>query len=263
MAPKIWRTSRIVLASTLAAAWAVASPAWSQSENMTLLGQRDAYSWHSGVWGFTHPNGTELAIIGTADGTSFVNVTNPATLTEVAFIPGPNSIWREIRTWQNYAYISTEGGGGLQIVNMTNPLSPVLANTYGAAFSTCHSLNLDDQNGYLYCNGTNNGLNILSLANPVNPIVVGTYTDCYVHDSYARNGLAYFASIFDCDLMVADVSHLPALTILATVHYPGAATHNVWLTDDGNYLLSTDEAGGGHIKVWDVSDPANPVQVAE
>ncbi|MCH8069816.1 MAG: choice-of-anchor B family protein, partial [Candidatus Marinimicrobia bacterium] len=169
------------------------------------LGQRDAFEFLgnldytqevSDVWGYSAPDGTELAIVGTYTGTSFVDAsTDPTQLTEVAFISGPGSIWRDIKTFSHYAYIVTEGGGGLQIVDLADPMNPVLTSTYTTSFSSAHNLFIDES-GFAYIVGSNvanGGLHILDLSNPENPIVAGNWSDRYVHDVYVRNDTAYAA----------------------------------------------------------------------
>src|ERR1700752_2688182 len=60
------------------------------SHNVVLLGHVDSYEFHSDVWGYRAPDGTELAIVGTREGTSVVDATNPGTAHEIAFFPGPS-----------------------------------------------------------------------------------------------------------------------------------------------------------------------------
>lgn len=220
----------------------------------------------SNLWGYSAPEGTELAIVGTFTGTSFVDVsTDPAQPREVAFIPGPGSPWREIKTYSHYAYIVTEGGGGLQIVDLANPKQPVLASTYSASFSSAHTLFISED-GYAYINGSNvanGGLHILSLANPVRPTVAGNWSNWYVHDVYVRGNTAYAASIFNGSLDFIDVSNKANPRLLVSHRYPGAFTHNVWLTDDGNYALTTDETVGGFVNIWNIADIRNIELVAQ
>ena len=246
---------------------AVVGTGRAQSENVTLLGHLDNHhsAGYSGIWGYTAPNGTELAIIGVYDGTSFVNVTDPANPVEVAFIGHPGTIWTEIRTFGHYAYFSNDqSASGLGIVDLVDPLHPVLVR-FHTAFSTCHSLHMDTQTGYLYCNGcSSNRTFILNVgANPTNPPTVAIFSDYYVHDSYSRDGIAYFAAISDGALGIENFSSPPTFINQSFIQYPGAATHNCWLTDDSRYLLTTDETSGGHLKVWDVLDKTNPTQVSE
>ncbi|MCC7144317.1 MAG: choice-of-anchor B family protein [Candidatus Eisenbacteria bacterium] len=241
------------------------APVQAQSHNVTLLSNRDAYDFHSGVWGYSAPNGVELAIIGTDLGVSFVDVTNPSAPNEVAYFPHPSTIWTEIRTYGRYAYWSNDDqADGLGIVDLSNPLSPVFVG-FHTAFTTCHSLHIDTQRGWLYCNGCpGNQTFILDVgANPTNPPTVAVFSDYYVHDSYSRDGISYFAAIFDGALGIEDFTNPPTFTGQSFTQYPGGATHNCWLTDDSNYLLTTDETTGGHLKIWDVQDLTAPQQISE
>ena len=83
-----------------------------------MLANVDLGSSHSDVWGWSDGT-TYVAIIGHFGGTRFFDVTNPASPSLIANIPGPGSSWRDIKTYQDHAYIVTEGfgtGEGLQIV---------------------------------------------------------------------------------------------------------------------------------------------------
>ncbi|HWN83033.1 MAG TPA: choice-of-anchor B family protein, partial [Candidatus Udaeobacter sp.] len=223
---------------------------------------------YSGNWGYTAPNGVELAISGTASGTSFIDATVPTAPVEVAFIPGPASIWREIATYGPYAYIVTEAdGAALQVVSLVNPLNPVLVNTLNppqVPFSRAHEIKADRATGRLYVAGTHDGsplsgLKIFDLiANPIQPTYLGVwpesgYTiDNYVHDLSIQNGLAYCASIYTGFVYVLNVSNPTHPTSVTSWTYPTAFTHNTWPTADGSFLVTTDENTGGHLRSWDL-----------
>ena len=103
--------------------------------NMSELGYLDLVSLHnsdaSDIWGYVDGSGNEYAIVGLNDGTSIVDVTDPANPFEVFFEPGMNSIWRDIKTWGNYAYVTTEEPQGLLIIDLsTLPGNPNLTTTY-------------------------------------------------------------------------------------------------------------------------------------
>jgi len=221
-------------------------------------GGRGAYA---ACWGYTAPDGTELAIIGSVVGTEFYDVTNPHQVRSVASIDGPTSQWREMQTWSHYAYIVTEGGGGMQIVDLANPQQPVEIAGFDDTFSTAHTIHIAA--GFAYVNGTNNGLRILDLANPELPVDVGGWNVRYTHDCYVRGDRAYLANINSGGFTILDVSDKSAPQELGFTSYGGAATHNCWTTDDGEYLLTTDETGGGHLRVWDVRNPRSTIMVAE
>lgn len=224
---------------------------------------RDVYSE---VWGYSAPDGTELAIIGVLDGTSFVDVTNPRQPMEVLFHPGISSPWREMSTWDHYCYIVTEGGGGMDIVDLSNPHHPFFSATFDSTFDTAHTIGIHD--GYAYVNGTRrngilSGMRILDLSNPARPRDVGAYTGRYVHDMYERGNRAYLANILDGGFTILEVSDKAHPYELSFTPYVGAATHNCGLTKDSRHLLTTDETDGGHLRIWDVTNPARPSQETE
>src|SRR4051812_30502821 len=71
------------------------------------------------IWGYVDSQNNEYALVGTQTGISIVDVTNPANPVEKTTVSGPNSQWREIRSKGNFAFVTTEGGGGLQIVDLS------------------------------------------------------------------------------------------------------------------------------------------------
>ena len=97
------------------------------SMNLVLMG---TYEWNntegSDIWGWVDPNGNEYALVGLNDGFSVVDVTNGTNPIEMFYIPDLNSTWRDIKTWNNYAYVTTEADAGLLIVD----LNDMTGNTY-------------------------------------------------------------------------------------------------------------------------------------
>src|SRR5262245_39846779 len=94
---------------------------WAQGfYNMELLSQTDEFAGGRGAyascWGYTAPDGTELAIIGTVNGTAIYDVSDPRRPVQVASIDGPRSQWREMQTWSHYCYVVTEGVGARKSV---------------------------------------------------------------------------------------------------------------------------------------------------
>ena len=86
---------------------------------MSLLGYVD-YPLTNGIdiWGYVDSSGNEYAIVGLRDGVSFVDVTDPTNPDEKFFIPDIYSVWRDIKTWNNYAYVTTESDTGLLIIDL-------------------------------------------------------------------------------------------------------------------------------------------------
>ncbi len=232
--------------------------------NCVLKGHLDYVDQLSNVWGYEQ-NGREYAIVGTYNGTSIVDVTDPTTPTELFFVDGANGIWREPKTWSHYAYISNETSGGLLIIDLANLPASIthsfwtggtLPNGTTYTNNTTHDLFVDN-NGYLYLTGSNqyNGLVILDLnANPTNPPIVGLYTGAYVHDGFARNDTAWVGQIYAGNFAVLDVSNKANPVVLATKSTPNNFTHNCWLTDEGDYLFTTDEKTGAYVAAYNVSN---------
>ncbi len=215
----------------------------------------------SDIWGYSD-GATHLAIMGSRTATLFIDVTNPFNPALAALIPGPSSPWRDIKTYQNYAYIVTEGSGsgsGMQIVDLSDPLNPQLVNTYATNFTTTHNLWIDQQRGHAYLVGTNNGTRIVDLSNdPENPVEIASWTDRYVHDAYVIDNIAYFAEIFNGIHEIFEASDVTDLQLLASWTTPDAFTHNSWVSDDGTLLITSDEQPSGHLAIYDISDLSGP-----
>ncbi|RMH05351.1 MAG: choice-of-anchor B family protein [Planctomycetota bacterium] len=239
---------------------AAAPAAPAQGNGITLLAKIKSYQEYNDVWGYTAPNGDEYAIVGTNTGTAFYDCSNPSAPVEVGFVPGPTSIWRDMKTYGHYAYIVTEGGGGVQIVDLANPANPVLVKTWGAQFWThAHNIAIDTGAGRAYVCGTNNGMRVLDLsANPETPSLVDTYWSPYVHDLHVQNGQAHLAEIYDGRYRLVNVAGggFPTRDSAIT---PGRFTHNTWASADDTLCVTTDEVNGGRIALYDVSNPNNIV----
>lgn len=238
--------------------------------NMQLLGHLNYQTLHnsgcSNLWGYTDEQGNEYAIVGANKGTSIVNINNPNNLTEVYFLPDSNSVWREVRVWGDYAYISTEANAGLRIIDLSPlPQSNNLTFTTffgppGNQWQTVHSLNIDE-NGILYIHGANRGNKGTFMydlnSNPTNPPEVGVYDAYYTHDSYARGDTLYNAHILDGFFTVLDISNKANPVLLAQQTTPFNFTHNCWLSTNGKYLFTTDEKSNAYIAAYDISDLSN------
>jgi choice-of-anchor B domain-containing protein len=229
---------------------------------------------YNGCWGYVAPNGREYAILGTYTGTAIIDITNTDSIREITHITGPTSIWREMRTYKNRAYVVSEGGGGVQIINLANlPNSANLIRSFNHTNGSKnilrnHTIEIFD--GYMYLNGSANwspgGVLIFSLANPDTPVYVGQYQQEYAHDSYVKGNRLYAAAINSPGgLNIADITTKANPVHITKITYTGAGTHNAWTTTDGNYVITTDEIGSTakNLKIWNVSSisppPTSPV----
>ena len=86
------------------------------------LGEMNA-SGGNDSWGWTDPdNGKEFALIGLDNGTAFIDVSDPVNPVYLGKLPTytSSSIWRDIKVYNNYAFIVSEAGGhGMQVFDLT------------------------------------------------------------------------------------------------------------------------------------------------
>lgn len=243
---------------------------------------------HNGAndcWGYVSGSGREYAIIGLSQGTAFVEVTDPGDPIIIGVIAGPTSIWRDIKVYQNYAYAVSEGGQGIQVIDMSaidsgtvSFLGTVLT---GGVFAT-HNVAINEDSGYLYrCGGSSNGLRIYDLTtNPASPTFVTSWTDRYVHDAqivsytegpYAGREIAFCCGGFnggwvDTGLIILDVTDKQNIMELSVATYGNAAySHQGWLSPDRHYFYLDDEIDERDglnpvttTRIIDVSDLENP-----
>lgn len=221
----------------------------------------------AGNWGYTTASGRRFALTGTSAGTSIVEVTDPARPIVRALVAGPASPWREIKTYGEYVYVTTEAPYGIDIISMKDPDHPEKVRTLDRTVLSAHSLWIDDERGLLFANGVNGrsgGMHILDVGgNPEDPEEVGAFADFYVHDSYSRGTTLFASAINDGFLALLDVTdprHVREITRFAT---GGRFTHNSWLTRDGRYVFTTDERPGRPLEGWDIGDPLAPRKVSE
>ncbi|WP_145199180.1 choice-of-anchor B family protein [Planctomycetes bacterium Poly30] len=212
------------------------------------------------IWGYVSPSGREYALVGAERATIIVEVTNPDLPTIVGSIPGPSSIWRDIRTYTDRAYSVTEAGDGIQVIDLSSVDAGIvtLERTVTTGGSTAsHNVVVDTDSGFLYrCGGSGHGLRIYDLSNPGNPTYVATWDDRYVHDAqvvtytsgpYAGKEIAFCCSGFnsgwvDPGLSVLDVTNKQNIVQLAQVSYPGGVySHQGALSEDRQLFYLGDE----------------------
>jgi choice-of-anchor B domain-containing protein len=226
----------------------------------------------SNIGGYVDAQGNEYALLGHPDGLSIVNVTDPVNPYQVFMVPTPSpgalnntNNWREVKTMGNYAYVVTEAGGGLQIINLTDLPNNYQVKTWtgdgiiNGLLGQIHALHVDDNHVYLY--GTwaaaNGGMVIADISDPWNPSYVGRYDQFYVHDGYVRADTVYAAQIYQGNIAIIDVSDKANPQVVNTIQTPTAFPHNTWLSDDSKTLFTTDENTGSYLASFDVSDKQN------
>lgn len=234
------------------------------------------------IWGYTDSAGVEYALVGTTAGVSIVDVSG-VTPQKLQFIQGPYSIWRDLKTWSHYAYVTHDNPfvwntipeQGLLVIDLDSVQQPnakfqalnfAIPDTMGGydTLKTAHNLYIDE-NGFCYLFGANirkGGALIFDLNDdPWNPTYVGMWDTYYLHDGMVRGDTLWGSAVYEGLYVVVDVAVKDSAYMMASKGTPNAFTHNTWISDDNQTLFTTDEVGGAFVAAYDVSDLSNMTEL--
>ena len=256
------------------------------------------------MWGWTDPvTGTEWALVGRYDGTSFIDLSDPGNPRYVGDLPlteGANpSVWRDIKVYRDHAYIVSDGAGehGMQIFDLaqlrdvTGPPVTFEATALYWGIHSAHNVIINEDTGFAYTVGSNGGgntcgggLHMMDIRDPLNPVFVGCFTSqsgapashdamCITYDGpdeEHRGSEICFGSngrMFS----IADVTDKSAPVELAASDYPNTSyTHQGWIDEAHEYFYMNDEIDevDGSVPstrtlIWDVRDLDDPILAAE
>lgn len=216
-------------------------------------------------WGWTDPlNGKEYAIMGCTSHTAFVDISNPINPIYLGKVNSHNnisSVWRDIKVYNNFAFIVSEASGhGMQVFDLTrlrNVTTPqtFLPDTRYSGFGNCHNIAINEATGYAYCIGSNTfsgGPHVINIQNPLNPTFSFGYSpEGYTHDAqiviYNGEDVEHVGKeiYFGCNedkVVVLDVTDKSNPILISTFFYSNTAyTHQGWLTQNQKYYIIGDE----------------------
>ncbi|WP_397364368.1 choice-of-anchor B family protein [Olleya sp. R77988] len=228
----------------------------------TTLGTEEG----SDIWGWTDPlNGNEYAIVGTTNSTAFVNVTdplNPLFLGRIETSNGNTSYWRDIKVYNNHAFIVADGVGnhGMQIFDLTNlrtGANPDLTYTSdptdgnvklfngdnGITIGSCHNIVINESEGIAYlvgCGAASGGPIFVDISSPLTPNVVGSYSGKgYTHDAQV---ITYNGTD----------TNVTSPTVTGVASYVGR-----------QILLASNGGSNDRVVLLDVTDKNNPQFISE
>lgn len=246
------------------------------------------------IWGWTHPDtGEEYALMGLDNGTAFVSLCdpeNPVLIGNLATHTNP-SIWRDIKVYQNHAFIVSEAGGhGMQVFDLmqlsavSNPPVVFEETAHYGLFGSAHNLVINEETGFAYPVGSfelDGGPQFVNIQDPTNPVAAGGYDgDGYTHDAqvvvYSGPDATYvgkeicFASN-ENTLTIIDIDDKSDPSQISRTGYEDASyAHQGWLTEDHRYFMSNDETDelNGIVSntrtiIWDCLDLDAPVVIGE
>lgn len=246
---------------------------YSQNINLTFRSQMDFTNAYSSLYGYVDDSGNEYALIGTWQGVSIINVTDPDNPVTVFDVPsaqptGGAIVWREIKTFNHHAYVTNEQDSGLLIIDLTDlPNNNI---TYHHVFSNglkkAHTCWVDE-NGILYVFGYNTytglpqaqrGALMFDLnADPNNPQYIAQFNGAYIHDGMVRGDTLWASEVYQGKLVIYDVTDKTNFITLGQVTTPLAFAHNSWPTSDNHYVFTTDELENSSLTAYDVSSTQN------
>ena len=240
----------------------------SAQQNIELVGQMPYDVLLNDIWGYQAKDGTEYALVGLRTGISIVSLEDPANPEEKAFVPGPFSIWRDLKTFNEFAYVVADQSGtteGLLVIDLRQlPDSVSYFNwkptVQDRVLEKCHNLYIDER-GIVYlagCNVNNGGVFMADVANESGqPNFIGPATQEYAHDVYVQDGQLYASEIYSGELGIYDVSDVDAPSIISLAATPFRFTHNAWASKDGKTVFTTDERANAPVAAFDISNPGN------
>ena len=231
----------------------------------------------SDIWGWTDPlDGKEYAIMGFADSTAFVDVTDPVNPIFLGRIDTATeaNLWRDVKVYNNHAFIVADnvGSHGMQVFDLTilrDGVDPDL--TYDGeqvlqytgdggigdlVIGSCHNIVINENEGVAYlvgCGANGGGPIFLDITDPANPTTLGNYTaGGYSHDAQVvtYNGpdtdytgrQIYVGSNGNSKVVILDVTDKDNVIAISDFTYPQFGyAHQGWFTGDQKYFILGDE----------------------
>ena len=219
-------------------------------------------------WGWTDSeDGKEYALIGLSSHAAFVDISNPNNMKLIGVLPTAtvNSSWRDIKVYDNHAFIVSEAGShGMQVFDLTrlrdvqNPPVEFNADTHFTEFGSAHNIVINEESGYAYVVGTNRngpyqgGPLFINIQNPASPVSEGGFGDGgYSHDAQVVTyngpdtdftGKEILIGSNEDEVVIVDVSDKENPTTISTIDYSNIKyTHQGWFTEDLQYFIVGDE----------------------
>ena len=239
-------------------------------------------------WGWTDSeDGKEYALVGLSTHTAFVDMSDPDNMKLIGVLPTAttNSLWRDIKVYQNHAFIVSEANNhGMQVFDLTrlrdvqNPPVEFDADTHFTEFGRAHNIVINEDSGYAYIVGTsgaNGGPLFINIQNPTAPVFEGEFGDGdYSHDAQVvtyngpdtdYTGKEILIGSNEDEVVIVDVTDKANPIIISTISYSNVRyTHQGWFTEDLHYFIVGDELDeinfGNNTRtlIFDFNDLDNP-----
>ena len=239
-------------------------------------------------WGWTDPeDGTEYALVGLDNGTAFLDISDPVNPTYLGKLPThtTSSLWRDVKVYNNYAFVVSEAGGhGIQVFDLTrlrdvaNPPETFTEDAHYGGFGGAHNIVINEETGYAYGVGADfsGGAHFVNIQDPLNPIGEGGYSGSgYTHDAQVvvydgpdsdYTGKEIYIGSNEDFVTIVDVTDKSNPQLISNVLYSNTSyTHQGWFTEDQKFFILGDELDesniGGKTRtlVFNLSDLDKPL----
>lgn len=243
-------------------------------------------------WGWTDASdGKEYAIMGLNNGTAFIDISDPLNPVYLGKLPTAttSSSWRDVKVYQNHAYIVSEASNhGMQVFDLTrlrnvaNPPETFTADNRYTGFGNAHNIIINEDTGFAYAVGTSTfggGPHFINIQDPKNPVAAGgllsTGGETYSHDAQVvtyngpdadYTGREILIGSNEIEVVIADITDKSNPQTISTISYSNVGyTHQGWFTEDQRYFLLGDEFDESSVGfntrtvIFDFTDLDNPV----
>jgi choice-of-anchor B domain-containing protein len=260
------------LARLLALASLLSPQVLGQGIHMRLRANANPFPAHhryANVWGDGN-----YAYVGSynATGVLIFDISNPDAPTLAANYtdPGFDAGMEDVEVQSGVGYFASNNKGGIHIVDLSNPAQPKLITRITSAiggWDSVHTLLLDGHHLYVPHFLVDPYVQVWNISTPSAPVLIQTFktTDSLsiramsiLNNHLFTSGRGGHTDIWD----VTNIDNAPP-TLLGTID-SGELSHSSSPTPDGHYLVCSREldAKGGDVKIYDISNPANPTQVS-
>jgi len=216
-----------------------------------------------------------IAVMGSYNcrGAWIFDISNPDAPVQTAWYnPGGNQQFLEAVVVGNRAYFgaggNVGGGGGVHIVDISNPAAPILlgrvTSANGGGYDTIHEMVVSGN--YLYENSNSTGnlpLKVIDISNPAAPRLVRNITvnnSGWVHAMTIKGDRMFTSGFYGTGLTeIYDISNIESIPprLLGQV-VTGSNTHSNWVSEDGNWLYVAREFIDGDLRVYNITNAASP-----
>ena len=216
-------------------------------------------------------------------GAFIYNVSNPdAPVLSAWYNPGGNQQFLEAIVIGNRGYFGSGNGGGVHIVDLTNPTDPkllgIVNSAKGNGFNSIHEMVvhgnylIENFNGF-----ADKIIKVINISDPANPVFVRDINPTetlWVHAMHIRGNRMFTSGwgssaargrteIYDITNIGTQAPVLLGFIEDASSTTAGNNMHSSWSSEDGNFLYSCRETsnGTGDVRVYNIQNPAQPMLV--